>query len=122
MGSEIFVGNLTTDVNERDLRTMFEAFGAVTSVRLIPHPRDPQGPRHGFVIMARAEVARVAVEALNGAMLHGQALRVGFARAEPRTGPRGSAGGSPSRPGGRRPARKEPVPIKRKGPRGRSSR
>ena len=87
----IYVGNLSYDVDDAALRTAFEAYGEVTSAKVITD-RDTGRPRgFGFVEMSSDEEAKAAIEGLNGTDLLGRALRVNEAR--PRTDRRGGGGG-----------------------------
>ncbi len=80
----IYVGNLTYDVTEADLRAAFEAFGAVASVRLIKDQLSGQSKGFGFVEMASTSEAQAAINALHGKDLLGRTLNVNEAR--PREG------------------------------------
>ncbi len=92
----IFVGNLSHDVTEDDLRQAFEAFGQVKSVKVIKDLFSGTSKGFAFVEMqARAE-AQAAITGLNSKELKGRALNVNEAR--PR--PEGGRGGG--RPGGGR--------------------
>jgi len=87
----IYVGNLSYDVDDGALRTAFEAYGEVTSAKVITD-RDTGRPRgFGFVEMSSDEEAKAAIEGLNGTDLLGRALSVNEAR--PRTDRRGGGGG-----------------------------
>lgn len=90
----IYVGNMSYDVTEADLRAAFEAFGAVTSVTLIKDQYTGQLKGFGFVEMPSASEAQAAIAGLNGKDLLGRALNVNQAR------PRESGGRSDRRPGG----------------------
>jgi RNA recognition motif-containing protein len=72
----IYVGNLTYDVTEADLRAAFEAFGAVASVRLIKDQVSGQAKGFGFVEMASTSEAQAAINALHGKDLLGRTLNV----------------------------------------------
>ncbi len=89
---KIYVGNMSFDSNEEDLRKLFEAHGQVESVNIITD-RDTGRPKgFGFVEMSNDTEAKAAIEALNGKDFGGRALNVNEAR--PRTeGPRRSGGG-----------------------------
>jgi RNA recognition motif-containing protein len=78
---KIYVGNLSHDVTEEDLRAAFEPFGAVESVTLVRDKRtgDPKG--FGFVEMPDQANAGSAIAGLNGKELRGRALTVNEARA-----------------------------------------
>jgi RNA recognition motif-containing protein len=90
----IYVGNLSFDVTEVDLRAAFQVFGAVASVSIITDQYSGQSRGFGFVEMPSASEAQAAVSGLHGKELMGRTLNVNEAR--PREG------GSPSerRPGG----------------------
>jgi cold-inducible RNA-binding protein len=99
----IYVGNLTYDVTEADLRAAFEAFGAVASVRLIKDQLSGQSKGFGFVEMASTSEAQAAINALHGKDLLGRTLNVNEARpreggSRPERRPGGFGGGN----GGRR--------------------
>jgi len=89
---KIYVGNMSFDSNEEDLRKLFEAHGQVESVNIITD-RDTGRPKgFGFVEMSNDTEAKAAIEALNGKDFGGRSLNVNEAR--PRTeGPRRSGGG-----------------------------
>jgi len=92
----IYVGNLSYEVTEEDLRQAFETFGEVTSAKIITD-RSSGTPRgFGFVEMATKAEAEAAIAGLNGTELKGRTLTVNEAR--PRTEGRRGEG----RPGGRR--------------------
>ncbi|MBW2147035.1 MAG: RNA-binding protein [Deltaproteobacteria bacterium] len=93
----IYVGNLSPDVTEEDLRQAFEAFGQITSVAVIKDKFSGESRGFGFVEMPAKSEAQSSIKSLNGKELKGRSLSVNEAR--PRSG--GSPGGSR---GGRRPA------------------
>jgi len=103
----IYVGNLSRDVTEEDLRGAFEAFGQVASVNLITD-RDSGEPRgFAFVEMPAKAEAQSAINDLNGKELKGRTLNVNEARprseGRPGGGGRGGGGrGGGGRGGGRR--------------------
>ena len=76
----IYVGNLSRDVTDDDLKKAFEAFGQITSVNVIKdkHSGEPRG--FGFVEMSSKEEAQSAIDGLNGTDLKGQSLNVNEAR------------------------------------------
>ena len=76
----IYVGNLSPDVTEEELRKEFMAFGRVTSVRILKD-RDSGRPRgFGFVDMPSKSEGQVAITGLNGKTLKGQTLKVNEGR------------------------------------------
>ena len=100
MGTKLYVGNLSYDINKSDLEQMFAAHGAVTSVQVITDRETQRSKGFGFVEMSSEQEAQAAIAALNGKSIDGRALTVNEARPqEPRTG--GSGGGGQRRgPGG----------------------
>jgi RNA recognition motif-containing protein len=97
----IYVGGLSYEATEADIREAFEAFGAVTSVTIIKDQYTSQSRGFGFVEMPTASEAQAAISGLNGQVLRGRTLNVNEARprADSRTG--GSRpGGSGRGPGG----------------------
>ncbi|MFH1681484.1 MAG: RNA-binding protein [Candidatus Eisenbacteria bacterium] len=94
---KIYVGNLSRDVTEDDLRHAFEAFGGVESVNVIKDKFTGEARGFGFVEMPTKAEAQAAIAGLNGKDLKGQSLNVNEARPRPEGGPRGGR-----REGGRR--------------------
>lgn len=89
---KIYVGNMSFDTSEEDLRKAFEAHGTVDSVTIITD-RDTGRPKgFGFVEMSNDAEAKAAIENLGGKEFMGRTINVNEAR--PRTdGPRGGGGG-----------------------------
>ena len=87
----IYVGNLSYDATEDDVREAFAAYGDVAEVKII-FDRQTGRPRgFCFVEMPNAEEAKAAIEGLNLQRIGGRAITVNEAR--PRTGkPRGGQG------------------------------
>lgn len=88
---KIYVGNLSFDTTESDLRTAFEAYGTVESVAIISDKYSGRSKGFGFVEMNDAEEARKAMEELNEKEVDGRRLNVNEAR--PREDKRGGGGG-----------------------------
>ena len=88
---KIYVGNLSYEVSEEDLRLALEEFGQVESVTIIKDRDSGQSKGFGFVEMASKAEGKSAIEGLNGKELKGRELNVNEAR--PRTESRGSRGG-----------------------------
>jgi len=95
MGSKVFVGNLSFNVSDDQLRALFEGEGLQVQEVNIVKDRDTGRPRgFAFVEMASDEAARTAIEKLDGQELDGRALRVAEAREKaPRRGGGGYGGG-----------------------------
>ena len=94
----IYVGNLSRDVTEEDLRQAVEAFGQVTSINIISDRFSGESRGFGFVEMPDKAEAQSAIDGLNGKELKGRTLTVNEAR--PRSEKRGGGEGG-GRPGGR---------------------
>ena len=87
----IYVGNLSRETTEDELRQAFEAFGQVTSVNVIKDRYSGESRGFGFVEMATKSEAQAAINGVNGTTLGERTLSVNEAR------PRSEGGG------GRRP-------------------
>lgn len=88
----IYVGNLSYDVTQDDLSTVFAEYGTVKRVQL-PTDRETGRPRgFGFVEMATEAEETAAIEALDGAEWMGRDLKVN--KAKPREDKGGRSGGS----------------------------
>jgi cold-inducible RNA-binding protein len=88
---KLYVGNLSFNTSEAQLRELFAAHGEPTSVALVMD-RDTGRPRgFGFVEFSNDEHARAAMAALNGKNVDGRDLTVN--EAKPREGGGGSRGG-----------------------------
>jgi RNA recognition motif-containing protein len=72
----IYVGNLSPETTEDDLRQAFEAFGQVASIKLLRDRVTGKSNKVGFVGMPDAEEAQTAISTLNGKNLQGSAVRV----------------------------------------------
>jgi RNA recognition motif-containing protein len=99
----IYVGNLSRDVTEEDLRQAFEAFGQVDTVNIIKDKFSGESRGFGFVEMPAKSEANEAISEMNGQELKGRALNVNEARPRPQggRGGRGGGGGFGGRGGGR---------------------
>jgi RNA recognition motif-containing protein len=87
----IYVGNLSNEVTEEDLKQAFEPFGEVESVKIIKDKYTNRSKGFGFVEMPSKAEGQSAIDGLNGKELKGKALNVNEAR--PRTESRGRGGG-----------------------------
>jgi len=100
----IYVGNLSREVTEDELRQEFEAFGQVTSVNIIKDRYSGESRGFGFVEMATKSEAQAAINELNGKSLGERTLSVSEARPRAEGGrrPYGGGGGFGGGGGGRR--------------------
>jgi RNA recognition motif-containing protein len=87
----IYVGNLSFDTTDEDLRKAFEAFGRVESASVIKDKFSGQSRGFGFVEMPAKAEAEAAISGLDGTDLNGKSLKINEAR--PRTERRGGGGG-----------------------------
>ena len=97
----IYVGNLSYETTEEDLKKAFEVYGAVDTVRVIKDNYSGRSKGFGFVEMPNKSEAQSAIEGLNGKDLKGRSLNVSEAR--PRSeGRRGGSRQKGARRGGGR--------------------
>jgi len=90
----IYVGNLSGEATEDDLRQAFAAFGQVESVNLIKDRFTGESRGFGFVEMPSKDEAQKAIDEMNGTDLKGRTLNVNEARPKTdRGGGRGGYGG-----------------------------
>jgi RNA recognition motif-containing protein len=105
----IYVGNLSNDATEADLRQAFEAFGQVSSATVIKDRFSGESRGFGFVEMPSKDEAQAALSGLNGQDLKGRSLKISEARPKQDRGDRdgggrrGGGGDRGDRGGGRRP-------------------
>ena len=77
---KMFVGNLSFDATEADLKTLFEGFGAVSSVVIVMEKKEAKSRGFGFVEMPDDQQAEAAIAALNTKDFKGRPLNVSQAR------------------------------------------
>ena len=87
----IYVANLNFKVQDDELRELFEAYGEVSSAKVIQDRDSGQSRGFGFVEMPSDEDASAAIENLDGTDFGGRSLRVSEARPKPSGG--GGGGG-----------------------------
>jgi len=95
MSAKLFVGNLSYQATEEDLRELFQQAGTVQSVRIVTDQFTGRPRGFGFVEMSTPEEAGRAVEQLNGRVFRDRNLVVDQARSQ--------SGGGGGRPPGRGP-------------------
>ncbi len=79
----IYVGNLSSEVTEDELRLAFEEFGQVETAKIIKDKYSGESKGFGFVEMPSKDEGQSAIDNLNGKDLKGKTLNVNEAR--PRT-------------------------------------
>jgi cold-inducible RNA-binding protein len=91
----IYVGNLSFEATENEVRAAFTQFGEVTSCSIIMDKFTQQSKGFGFVEMSNKTEALAAIQSLNGKDLAGRAITVNEAKPkEDRAGSGGGGGGS----------------------------
>lgn len=95
---KIYVGNLSYEVTEEELRQEFVAFGGVESVSIITDKYSGQSKGFAFIEMPSVSEGQAAITALNGKLLRDRMLNVNAAR--PRPDNRGGGSYSDRRGGG----------------------
>src|SRR6187200_423193 len=93
MSSRLYVGNLSYDTDTETLRSAFAGTGEVTDAHVVMDRESGRSRGFGFVTMATPDLAKKAIETMNGAMLDGRAIRVNEAEERPRGGGGGGFGG-----------------------------
>jgi cold-inducible RNA-binding protein len=99
MSAKLFVGNLSYQATEEDLRELFQQAGTVQSVRIITDQFTGRPRGFGFVEMSTKEEAERAIEQLNGRLFRDRNLVVNEARPQPSRPPGGPARGGMRREG-----------------------
>ena len=88
----IFVGNLSFNTSEDELRQLFEPFGQVDRVSILTDRETGRSRGFGFVEMSNSEEGDKAIAGLNGSQFGGRTINVNEARPKAE-GARGSGGG-----------------------------
>jgi len=106
--TNLFVGNLSFQTTESDLRALFEPFGQIERIHIATDRDTGQARGFAFVEMANDEQAKNAMTSLDGKELGGRNVKVNEARPKERSGPSGhnnrgggGGGGRDGRGGGR---------------------
>src|SRR6195952_3642384 len=89
----IFVGSLPFSLEEAELRELFEAFGEVSTVKLISDRETGRSKGFGFVEMPDDESAQKAISELNGTDVKGRSIAVSQAEEKKPNDRRGGGGG-----------------------------
>ncbi len=107
----LFVGNMSFQTTESELRSLFEPFGEITRIHIVTDRETGRARGFAFVEMANDEEAAKAIGALNGRDLNGRTIKVNEARPRPERGGGGGHGrGGYSRDGYRGVARRPREP------------
>ena len=101
MGTRLYVGNLSYNVTNQSLETLFADYGRVQSAQVVQDRDTGRSKGFGFVEMSDNGQAQAAIAALNQKEVDGRALTVNEARPrEERGGGGGGGGGSRGYGGG----------------------
>ncbi|MFO7965572.1 MAG: RNA-binding protein [Desulfobacterales bacterium] len=101
---KLYLGNLSYETTEEDLKSVLQQFGQVESVTIINDKFSGRSKGFGFAEMASRDEAQAAIEGLSGKELKGRTLNVNEARPPENRGGRGGyrgGKGGPNRGGGR---------------------
>jgi RNA recognition motif-containing protein len=97
----IYLGNLSYEATEEDIKEAFEAFGEVASARIIRDKYTNRSKGFGFVEMPDDGNAQSAIDNLNDTELKGRKIAVNKARPRTDSGRGGGGGYGAGRKGGR---------------------
>jgi cold-inducible RNA-binding protein len=100
MSTKLYVGNLSFNTTEGELRDSFGAHGTVVDAIVMTDRMSGRSRGFGFVTMSTPEEAQTAIDAMNGASLDNRALTVNIARPKEERSFGGGGGGGGG--GGRR--------------------
>ena len=104
---KLYVGNLSYNLTDAELRDAFAAHGEVASAEIVKDRASGQSKGFGFIEMPSQDEAKAAIQALHGTALKGRTLNVNEARPRADGGGggrdrRGGPGGGRGGPGGGR--------------------
>ena len=88
----IFVGNMSFNTGDADLRDAFSVYGQVESAQVVTDRETQRSRGFGFVEMPTVDEAQQAIGSLNGTDLQGRALTVNEAKPREDRGNRGGGG------------------------------
>ncbi len=99
MGKKVFVGGLSFDTTDDELRDGFSRFGEITEAKVITDRDTGRSRGFGFVSFSDEAAAQSAISEMNGTEFGGRSIRVNEAEDRPGGG-RGGGGGFRGGPGG----------------------
>lgn len=98
MAKELYVGHISYEATEDDLRRLFTVAGTVTSIHMITDAQTGEFKGCAYVRMSTVEEVQEAIASLDGALLKNRIITVSEARPQKqRTRPPGRGPGKPSR-------------------------
>ncbi|MDD2319707.1 MAG: RNA-binding protein [Geobacteraceae bacterium] len=98
MAKELYVGNISYEATEEELRRIFSVAGTVTSVHIITDAVTGASKGCAYVRMATEDDVKEAIESLDGALVGERLITVSVAR--PKKELERPSGGRTGRPGG----------------------
>ncbi len=98
---KLYVGNLSYNTSEEDLRKAFEAFGTVETMTVVTDKYTGQSKGFAFVEMSSRDEAQSAKSSLDGSQIGDRTIKVDEARPRPDRGGGGDRGGRGGFGGGR---------------------
>ena len=99
MSKKLYVGNLSSDVDNSVLESLLSPHGTVENVNIITDRSTGQSKGYGFVEMSTEEEAQAAIAALNGSEYNDRTIKVAEAN-PPKSRPRRGGGGRGGSGGG----------------------
>ena len=104
MGNKLYVGNISFQASEEDLKDLFSKAGEVLSAKLITDAATGRARGFGFIEMSSDAEAQKAISTLNGTSFMDRSIIVSEAKPQERRerGTRDRGGFGSRRPGGRR--------------------
>ena len=96
----IYVSNLSFNVQDEDLKEFFAEYGEVTSAKVITDKFTGRSRGFGFVEMSDDSAAQKAIQELDGATVEGRAIKVSEAKPREQRPSTGGSGGGGGRSGG----------------------
>lgn len=76
---QVYIGNISYRVRERELREFFETYGAIAQLRIVKHHQTGRSKGFGFITFEQPAQANAALKA-HDALLNGRALVVRIAK------------------------------------------
>lgn len=80
MEKKLYVGNLSYETTEEELKELFSKYGTVESASIITDKRSGYSKGFGFVEMSTPEEAKKAMDALNGTEIGGRTIKIDEAK------------------------------------------
>ncbi len=97
MAAKLFIGSLSFNVNEDQLKDLFAAYGTVVSAAVIMDRDTNRSKGFAFVEMSTDQEAQASIDGLNGKEVDGRTIVVNIAKPKEDRGPRQSFGGGDRR-------------------------